>query len=122
MVETAATSTDHRFTPLKYMGSPPPGSEQRPNTKSELRGNGIKFLSECCQMSLTPALAPARVPDRSRRVGVQPFTPNDLCVAEAINDHFTIIAAWKSNDLRFSGSSPRTVAGSLVLAAPVRDT
>src|SRR3989442_15087114 len=25
MVETAATSTDHRFTPLKYMGSPPPG-------------------------------------------------------------------------------------------------
>src|SRR5207244_13583202 len=96
MVETAATSTDHRFTPLKYMGSPPPGSEQRPNTKSELRGNGIKFLSECCQMSLRPALAPARVPDRSRRVVVQPFAPHDLCVAAAINAHCKIISVRKT--------------------------
>src|SRR5947208_15583610 len=115
MVETAATSTDHRFTPLKYMGSPPPGSEQRPNTKSELRGNGIKFLSECCQMSLTPALAPARVPDRSRRVVVQPFTPNDLCVAAAINLHTKIICERQYEAIRSNVAVTRQVAGDVGL-------
>src|SRR5947208_16390346 len=110
MVETAATSTDHRFTPLKYMGSPPPGSEQRPHTKSERRGNGIKFLSECCPMSLRPALAPARVPDRSRRVVVQPFTANDLCVAAAINVHLKIISERNTTAVGLYVAVPRHLA------------
>src|SRR5205807_9998180 len=113
MVETAATSTDHRFTPLKYMGSPPPGSEQRPNTKSALRGNGIKFLSECCPMSLRPALALARVPDRSGRVVVQPFTPNDLCVAAAIIVHFKMISERNTKAIELNEVVTSYVAGEL---------
>jgi len=67
-------------------------------------------------MSLTPALAPARVPDRSRRVVVQPFTPNDLCVAAAINAHFKIISERKTKAIGLNVAVTRHVAGELGLA------